>query len=85
MPLFDYLLPRPLKNGDDVLRATLGTEMPLTGLANVMSLSVFFMELSNELRNAVKLFEEGVFGAAFYTGRSAAEHLREEGSGQGKL
>jgi hypothetical protein len=43
------------------------------------------MELSNELRNAVKLFEEGVVGAAFYTGRSAAEHVREAGSGRGKI
>jgi hypothetical protein len=50
-----------------------------------MSLSVFFMELSNELRNAVKLFEEGVFGTVFYSGGSAVEQMRGEASCEGEL
>lgn len=75
-PLFEHLLPRPLKNRNDVLRATLDIEMSFTGRMDMMSLNVFFMESSKKLRNAVKLFEEGVFDAAFYAVRSAAELAR---------
>lgn len=50
--------------------------MSLTGRAGMFQLNVFFAEASKELRNAVKLFESGMFDAAFYSVRSAVELAR---------
>lgn len=75
-PLFDHLQPRSLENRNEILRATMDIEMSFTGRMDVIELNVFFMESSKELRNAVRLFEEGIFDAAFYAVRSAVELTR---------
>jgi hypothetical protein len=73
---FSHLRPCRLDDRDAILQATLDIEMSLTGRADMFQLNVFFEEASKELRNAVKLFESGMFDAAFYSVRSAVELAR---------
>jgi hypothetical protein len=73
---FSHLRPCRLDDRDAILQATLDIEMSLTGRAGMFQLNVFFEEASKELRNAVKLFESGMFDAAFYSVRSAVELAR---------
>ncbi|WP_340470340.1 hypothetical protein [Bifidobacterium mongoliense] len=73
---FSHLRPCRLDDRDAILEATLDIEMSLTGRAGMFQLNVFFEEASKELRNAVKLFEVGMFDAAFYSVRSAVELAR---------
>ncbi|MCH3975543.1 MAG: hypothetical protein LKI78_02150 [Bifidobacterium tibiigranuli] len=73
---FSHLRPCHLDDRDAILQATLDIEMSLTGRSDMFQLNIFFAEASKELRNAVKLFESGMFDAAFYSVRSAVELAR---------
>lgn len=73
---FSHLRPCHLDDRDAILQATLDIEMSLTGRSDMFQLNIFFAEASKELRNAVKLFEVGMFDAAFYSVRSAVELAR---------
>lgn len=51
-------------------------EYSMSGRIDVMGLHGFFVEAACSLRNSIKLYEEGVFDAAFYSVRAALELAR---------
>jgi hypothetical protein len=73
---YSHLHPAKLKSRDTILGATHDIEASFTGRVDVISLHRFFIESALEVRNAVKLYEEGIFDAAFYAVRTAVELAR---------
>lgn len=67
-----------LKDKEIFLRASSNIENSFTGRLDILAsgLHRFFLESSKLIRNAIKLYEEGVFDAAFYSIRSALELAR---------
>jgi hypothetical protein len=74
--LYMHLKTNSLKDKDFILRASMDIEHSFTGRMDMISLHTFFIESSKQIRNAVKLYEEGLFDAAFYCVRSALELAR---------
>lgn len=75
---YQHLQPNTLKDRDVFLRATHDIECSFTGRVDILTsgLHRFFLESSKLIRNAIKLYEEGVFDAAFYSVRTALELAR---------
>lgn len=73
---YNHLKKNILKDKKIFLRATSDIEGSFTGRIDVMGLHIFFLESSKLIRNAIKLYEEGTFDAAFYSIRSALELAR---------
>jgi hypothetical protein len=75
---YRHLQSAVLKDKDAFLRATLDIEHSFTGRIDILisGLNRFFLESSKMVRNAIKLYEEGLFDAAFYSARTAVELAR---------
>lgn len=73
---FQHLNPRELARRDDFLSLTHDIEYGMSGRVDVMGLHGFFVEAACLLRNSIKVYEEGVFDAAFYCVRAALELAR---------
>lgn len=73
---FQHLSPRKLEGRDELLMLTHDLEYGMSGRIDVIGLHGFFVEAAHLLRNSIKLYEEGVFDAAFYSTRAALELAR---------
>ncbi len=75
---YQHLRKNKLKDKDLFLWATHDIDGSFTGRIDIFTsgLHIFFIESSNLIRNAIKLYEEGFFDAAFYSVRSALELAR---------
>lgn len=75
---YHHLQPSALKDRDVFLWATNDIEGSFTGRVDILTsgLHRFFLESSKLIRNAIRLYEDGVFDAAFYSTRSALELAR---------
>jgi len=75
---YNHLKLNILKDKDIFLWATHDIEGSFTGRFDILTsgLHRFFLESSKLIRNAIKLYEEGIFDAAFYSVRSALELAR---------
>lgn len=75
---YRHLQSTVLKDKDVFLQATLDIEHSFTGRIDILisGLNRFFLESSKMARNAIKLYEEGLFDAAFYSARTAVELAR---------
>lgn len=75
---YRHLQSAVLKDKDELLQATLDIEHSFTGRIDILisGLNRFFWESSKMARNAIKLYEEGIFDAAFYSARTAVELAR---------
>lgn len=75
---YNHLKTNNLKDKDVFLRATHDIECSFTGRVDMLTsgLNVFFVESSKLIRNAINLYEQGIFDAAFYSVRSALELAR---------
>ena len=75
---YHHLQPLALKEKDSFLWATSEIEQSFTGRIDILTsgLHTFFLESSKLLRNSIKLYEDGIFDAAFYSVRSALELAR---------
>jgi len=75
---YNHLKPNILKDKGIFLQATHDIEGSFTGRLDILTsgLHRFFLESSKLIRNAIKLYEQGVFDAAFYSVRSALELAR---------
>lgn len=75
---YAHLQSNILADKDIFLRSTNDIEGSFTGRIDILTsgLHRFFLESSKLIRNAIKLYEEGVFDAAFYSVRSSVELAR---------
>lgn len=75
---YNHLHKNTVKDKELFLRASSDIENSFTGRLDILTsgLHRFFMESSKLIRNAVKLYEEGVYDAAFYSIRSSLELAR---------
>ena len=75
---YNHLRKNTLKDKELFLRASSDIENSFTGRLDILSsgLHRFFIESSKLIRNAIKLYEEGIYDAAFYSTRSALELAR---------
>jgi len=71
-----HLKKSSVKNKELFFSATSDIEGSFTGRLDMLPLHTFFIEASKMMRNAVKLYEDGYFDAAFYSVRSAVELSR---------
>lgn len=65
--------PIKLKNGEEYYYALTNLQMSLTGRIGVMFVNTFINEIIQLITNAIALFEEGYFDAAFYSLRESLE------------
>ena len=73
---YSHLIPRTLQEKDKYLSATHSIQDSFLSIPKYMPLHSMFIEASIELRNAIKQFEEGYIGSAFYSVRTAVELAR---------
>lgn len=73
---YDHLKPTKLKDKELFVNASLDIQHSFTGRLDMLGLHIFFIEAATMIRNAVKLYEEGFFDAAFYSVRCAVELAR---------
>ncbi len=75
---YQHLQKNTLKDKDVFLWAALNIENSFSGRVDILTTGLhrFFLESSKLILNAIKLYEEGFFDAAFYSTRSALELAR---------
>lgn len=68
-----HIAPFEFPEGNDYLSDLQNIEMATTGLLNAMEANRFFEEACQMIVNAVKIFQMGMFDAAFYSLRQSIE------------
>lgn len=68
-----HIAPFEFPEGKDYLSDLQNIEMATTGLLNAMEANRFFEEACQMIVNAVKIFQMGIFDAAFYSLRQSIE------------